>query len=270
MAKGYKERQKCHPPPFAHNTFSWPIQSAALSRDAATASICSGVSSEHRTNSSPFVHNTFPCPIRSAALSRDAATGHDSALSTCRDPPPRFPPPVRDLVSNLFLRLPVNQRIAAVAAIVFVLDQGTKFAVLQFLGFQQERIVVDGFFKFVHWGNTGAAWSMFRGQNNLLAGISLVAMVALWIYRRHFEVARPLGQLSLGLLFGGILGNVLDRLMPSRRHVIDFIYFHLHPRGGGEIGFPAFNIADSAICTGVGLMILLSWMHGPAAPPSRA
>jgi len=157
----------------------------------------------------------------------------------------------------------VNQRIAAVAALIFILDQGTKFAVLQLLGFQQERIVIDGFFKFVHWGNTGAAWSMFRGQNNLLAGISLLAMCALWIYRRHFEVARPAGQMALGLLFGGILGNVLDRLLPSRRHVIDFIYFHLHPRGGGEIGFPAFNIADSAICTGVGLMILLSWMQRP-------
>ena len=167
------------------------------------------------------------------------------------------------LAIQQFLRLPVNQRIGWVAGIIFVLDQATKFAVLQLLGFQQERIVIDGFFKFVHWGNTGAAWSMFRGQNNVLAGISLVAMIALWIYRRHFGVERPLGQLALGLLFGGIVGNLLDRVLPSRRHVIDFIYFHLHPRGGEEIGFPAFNIADSAICTGVGLMILLSWMQRP-------
>jgi lipoprotein signal peptidase len=51
--------------------------------------------------------------------------------------------------------------------------------------------------------------------------------------------------------------------------VIDFLYFYVSPRGGGEIGFPAFNIADSAICTGVGLLILLSW-RAEARPESRA
>lgn len=165
-----------------------------------------------------------------------------------------------------FLNLSANQRIVLVGALVFIFDQATKFAVLQFLGYQQERIVVDGFFKFVHWGNTGAAWSMFRGRNGLLACISGLAMVALWLFRHHFEAGRRLGQVALGLLFGGILGNLLDRLLPSRRHVIDFIYFHIHPRGGEEVGFPAFNIADSAICTGVGLMILLSWISQPAMP----
>lgn len=167
-----------------------------------------------------------------------------------------------------FQSLTPNQRIGLVGASIFVADQLTKFAVLQLLGYQQERVVVEGFFKFVHWGNTGAAWSMFRGQNNVLAFVSASAMVALWIFRRHFEAGRPGGQVALGLLFGGILGNLCDRLIPSRRHVIDFLYFHLHPRGGGEIGFPAFNVADSAICTGVGLMLLLSWMtqSRPANP----
>ena len=48
-------------------------------------------------------------------------------------------------------------------------------------------------------------------------------------------------------------------LLPSRQHVIDFIRFYLESRGGGEMGFPAFNVADTAICTGVGLLILLAW-----------
>ena len=66
-------------------------------------------------------------------------------------------------------------------------------------------------------------------------------------------------------------GNLIDRLIPSRRHVVDFLYFHLHPRGGGEAGFPAFNVADVAICTGVGLMLLLGFvMHEtPPAPASK-
>jgi signal peptidase II len=71
---------------------------------------------------------------------------------------------------------------------------------------------------------------------------------------------------AFGLIFGGIVGNLIDRLW--RGHVIDFLYFYLQQRGGGDIGFPAFNVADSAICTGVGLIFLITWkserdVHSP-------
>ena len=95
-------------------------------------------------------------------------------------------------------------------------------------------------------------------------------MVALWIFRGHFEAHRVTGQIALGLLFGGIAGNLTDRLVPSRQHVIDFLRFYLTPRQGGEIGFPAFNIADMAICLGVGLLILLSWQADSSRPPTKA
>jgi signal peptidase II len=163
-----------------------------------------------------------------------------------------------------------NQRIGFVALAIFLSDQLTKAVVLKLLDLHEERVVLDGFFKFVHWGNTGAAWSMFRHNNGILAGISAVAVVALWLFRRHFEAHRPAGQLALGLLFGGITGNLLDRLLPSRQHVIDFLYFYVNPRAGGEIGFPAFNIADAAICTGVGLLILLSWRTPSPSPAASS
>jgi signal peptidase II len=159
-------------------------------------------------------------------------------------------------------RLTPNQRMAAVAVAVAVFDQLTKLAVLRYLGFAEERVVIDGFFKFVHWGNTGAAWSLFHGNNEMLAIVSLVAFALLVVFRRHFEADRFIGQIALGLLFGGILGNLVDRLHPDRLHVIDFIYFYVYQRGGGETGFPAFNVADSAICIGVGLLFYLSWLHG--------
>ena len=152
-----------------------------------------------------------------------------------------------------------NQRILSVALAIFAADQLTKLIVLKVLGPLEERDVVSGFFKFVHWQNTGAAFSMFHQKNSILALISAVAVVALWVFRQHFEARRLSGQIALGLLFGGIAGNLLDRLLPSRQHVIDFLRFYLEPRAGGEIGFPAFNVADTAICTGVGLLILLSW-----------
>jgi signal peptidase II len=168
------------------------------------------------------------------------------------------------------MALTANKRMALVALVVLSLDQFTKFLVLQFLGFAQERVVVEGFFKFVHWVNTGAAWSMFKDNNHILAVVSIVAVVLLFFMRRHFEVGTPLGQVALGLLFGGILGNLVDRLHPQRQHVIDFIYFYLIRRDGSEIGFPAFNIADSAICIGVGLLFYLSWRQEQAASVAKS
>jgi signal peptidase II len=164
-----------------------------------------------------------------------------------------------------------NRRMAAIALGALVLDQLTKFVVLQYLGYAQEKVVIDGFFKFVHWGNTGAAWSMFHGNNRLLAIISTIALIALFIFRHHFETRTVMGQVAMGLLFGGIIGNIIDRLMPSRQHVVDFIYFHLHRRGAGEIGFPAFNVADTAICVAVGLLFIISWQaEMPRAAASAA
>ncbi|MCW5551257.1 MAG: signal peptidase II [Verrucomicrobiae bacterium] len=165
-----------------------------------------------------------------------------------------------------------NRRIAVMALVIFVLDQLTKYFVLQWLGKGQERVVIEGFFKFVHWGNTGAAWSMLRGHNELLAIIALVALLVLFLSRHHFDTRTLTGQLAFGMIFGGIAGNLTDRLLPSRREVIDFIYFYLNQRGGGEIGFPAFNVADSAICTGVALVFWITWRseHTAAKPAESA
>jgi signal peptidase II len=162
--------------------------------------------------------------------------------------------PMKPLTGGVPLR--ANQKMALVALVVLCLDQLSKLAVLNFLGYADERVIIDGFFRLVHWGNTGAAWSMFRDRNTLLAGISLVAVVVLFLTRHHFDIHTSVGQVALGLIFGGIIGNLIDRLVHG--HVVDFLYFYVNRRGGTELGFPAFNIADSAICTGVGLMFLLS------------
>lgn len=147
-----------------------------------------------------------------------------------------------------------------VALIVLSLDQLTKWLIAHYLAYgRDERVLIEGFFKLVHWGNTGAAWSLFKDRNSLLALISMAALLMLFLARKHFDSGTVTGQAALGLLFGGILGNLVDRLHAGRNHVIDFIYFYVKRRGGDEIGFPAFNVADSAICVGVGLLFLLSW-----------
>ncbi len=156
------------------------------------------------------------------------------------------------------LRTP-NRRIGGIALLVIGLDQLTKGIVLHWLGYAQEKVIVDGFFKFVHWANTGAAWSLFRGNNEALAIVALVALLVLFFSRHHFDSRTWLGQIAFGLIFGGIVGNLIDRL--TRKHVIDFLYFYLQQRGGTELGFPAFNVADSAICTGVALVFIITWRN---------
>jgi signal peptidase II len=164
----------------------------------------------------------------------------------------------------------VNRRILCIAALVLALDQATKVLVLQFLGPQENRIVIDGFFRLVNWGNTGAAWSFLRGRNSELKWVSAAALIGLMLWRRHFHIQALLGQISLGLICGGIAGNLIDRF--ARNEVVDFLRFYLFTRGGVEIGFPAFNVADSAICVGVGLLILVSRLESadPARPAPEA
>lgn len=162
------------------------------------------------------------------------------------------------------LRSP-NRRIAAIGLVLYGLDQLTKAIVMAELPMGAERIVIPGFFKLVHWGNTGAAFSMFFNNNATLAIVALLALLVLFFTRHHFESKTLLGQIAFGLIFGGILGNLTDRLMPSRQHVIDFIRFYLD-RPDGEVGFPAFNIADSGICIGVALVFWLTWRSEKAKP----
>ena len=152
-----------------------------------------------------------------------------------------------------------NRRIAVIALVILVLDQFTKWLVLRALGPGDEKIIVNGFFKFVHWSNTGAAWSLFSGNNSTLIVVMIFAFVALFLTRHHFDSHTLPGQIAFGLIFGGIAGNLADRLLPSRRAVVDFLYFYLQQRGGRIIDFPAFNVADTAMCAGVGLIFLLTW-----------
>jgi signal peptidase II len=164
-----------------------------------------------------------------------------------------------------------TRRIGIVAILVFSLDQISKQIVKWLLAAGDEKILINGFFKFVHWQNTGAAWSMFTGKNYILALVGIAALFILFHNRHHFDAHTTTGQVALGLIFGGIVGNLTDRIFSGR--VTDFLYFYVQRRGGMENGFPAFNVADSAICIGVGLIFLLSWKNektpaNTAQPPA--
>ena len=177
------------------------------------------------------------------------------------------------MAANSFILEKSNRRIFGLALAVLALDQLTKWLILNSSIMEgDERVIIPGFFKFVRWGNTGAAWSLFSGNNSLLALVALVAIVALWRTRHHFDSHTLMGQVAFGLIFGGIAGNLFDRLI--HHEVVDFLRFYIVQRPTGlfenEIGFPAFNVADSAICTGVGLIFLITLKneHAPTGAAS--
>jgi len=154
-----------------------------------------------------------------------------------------------------------EKRVLIIAAIVLLADQLTKQMVVHTVDTKSQIVIIEGFLKLVNWHNTGAAWSQFQGKSLHLAIISFIALGALIHYRHHFEIHTKTGKVAMGMLIGGIIGNLIDRV--AYQHVVDFIRFYLHQRGGGEIGYPAFNIADMGICVGVGLMFVQAWQAQP-------
>jgi signal peptidase II len=138
-----------------------------------------------------------------------------------------------------------------IAAIVILLDQLTKAMILRTLAIG-DSITVNPLLNIVHWRNTGAAFSFLHGsagwQRWLVVGLAVVAACFIvFLLRRHG--AQRLFGWALALILGGAVGNVIDRLWHGS--VVDFIQVHWH-----DAVFPSFNVADSAITVGAGLLIL--------------
>ncbi len=147
-------------------------------------------------------------------------------------------------------------RVWLLALFIAVADQASKQWVRETFALGEARTVLESFFHLTYLRNTGAAWGMFGGHNVWLAVLSLVVLVLMVIYRRAFLGNSWEHRVALGLLAGGILGNVFDRLKLG--YVTDFLDFHWYTHH-----WPSFNVADSAICVGVTLYVASSlWVAG--------
>jgi len=146
-----------------------------------------------------------------------------------------------------------------VVAVVIGADQLSKARVQETLQLPGNALPISDYFNLVLAYNRGAAFSFLSDAGGWQGGLFLVIGIAasialLWLLARHH--AQPLYAAALSLILGGALGNVIDRVRLG--HVVDFLDFHwswlgvLFPAGH----FPAFNLADSAICCGAGLLIL--------------
>lgn len=142
---------------------------------------------------------------------------------------------------------------------VLVLDQVTKLWIVAVFRLY-ERLPVVPVLEITRLHNTGAAFSFLAEaggwQRWFFVGLATVASVGITAWLRQIDPRQqPLVAVGLASILGGALGNVTDRLLHG--HVVDFIHFHW-----GEHWFPAFNVADIAITTGAGLLILDAWLEG--------
>ena len=136
---------------------------------------------------------------------------------------------------------------------IVIADQVTKYWITRHLALHEHIVVIHNFFNITHVLNPGGAFGFFaNGSPGLRKFIflflsSLVALFVVWLYKK---TARDLVALSIGLalIFGGALGNLIDRFRFGK--VVDFLDFYL-----GTIHWPAFNIADSAISIGMCILI---------------
>jgi signal peptidase II len=161
-----------------------------------------------------------------------------------------------------------------IALAVILLDRWSKRAVASHIALYAHIQVIPGFFRLTHTENTGAAFSLFADSPShwktaMLIGFSLVAMVIvsalLWKQTRPFTAT----SVALSLILGGAVGNLWDRLASGR--VVDFLLFYVK-----QYQWPVFNLADSAIVIGAGLLVLeimfgkSNWQHEATDEPTAS
>jgi signal peptidase II len=147
---------------------------------------------------------------------------------------------------------PIDRQAMALVAATLVVDQLSKQLLLGFLQAAGAVVpVIDGFFRLVVVMNSGVSFGLLGGDRPLppwlLSGVAIAVCIGLFLWLRRTD--RRLTGWGIGLVMGGAIGNVIDRARWGA--VFDFADFHVR-----QWHWPAFNVADSAIVLGVGLMLI--------------
>uniref|UniRef100_UPI0040566C60 signal peptidase II n=1 Tax=Candidatus Electronema sp. TaxID=2698783 RepID=UPI0040566C60 len=159
-------------------------------------------------------------------------------------------------------------RFLLIMLLVVISDQLTKLWIVENFALHDSLPVIPGFFNLVLVHNTGAAFGMLSNMPLLwrqvfFVGVASTALIVMVLMQRRLGQQNPLYAVSFGLISGGAVGNVIDRL--KQGSVIDFLDFHIK-----EHHWPAFNVADSGITVGVGIFLLLQYLEERAANRSES
>ena len=159
---------------------------------------------------------------------------------------------------------PAEKKVLLLSSFLFLfflaLDQGTKLLAITSMELHESIVVIPGWFNLTYVRNPGAAWSMLAGFPWLLLGFGVAAAVLIVVFFRRWSEGIPERYLALALIESGIIGNSIDRLWHGS--VIDFFHFHCY----NYYHYPVFNVADCAICIGVGIFVLSSLLRKNAPP----
>ena len=137
-----------------------------------------------------------------------------------------------------------------IAIIGLSFDLWTKYAVFKMLDYDGVHVVIKGFLEFVIRENNGAAWSIFSGKTTLLIAVASFAAIAIVIFFIFSGKQPRIIHVAMGFLAAGVCGNLYDRIF-NDGHVRDFIRVYYK-----SFEWPTFNVADSLLVTGVGLLII--------------
>ena len=158
-----------------------------------------------------------------------------------------------DEKNERFLKGNSNMTWIAIIISVLVLDRITKYLVVKNIPFDTTVPVIDRFFYLTYWRNKGAAWGILQNGRYFFIVLTIVVLIMLFfvLYRSKDIMLK----ISISLIIGGAIGNLIDRLSPGS--VVDFLSFYF-----GSYHFPVFNVSDSFVVIGtIILAIYLLFVH---------
>ncbi|MFD3448065.1 signal peptidase II [Microbacteriaceae bacterium 4G12] len=142
-----------------------------------------------------------------------------------------------------------------IALIIIAIDQVTKWLIVQNMEVGQSIPIINDVLYITSHRNTGAAWGILEGKMWFFYMITVIFVMAVVFYIQKYSKQDKLLGISLGLILGGAIGNFIDRVF--RKEVVDFIHTYIF-----SYNFPVFNVADSALCVGVALILIQTLFEG--------
>ena len=145
-----------------------------------------------------------------------------------------------------------------IALVVIAIDQFTKWLIVKNMELGESIPIIDNVLYITSHRNRGAAWGMLQNQMWFFYIITVIFVIGVIYYIQKYGKQDKFLGLSLALILGGAIGNFIDRVW--RKEVVDFIHTYIF-----SYNFPVFNIADSALCIGVVLILIQTLLEGKKA-----
>lgn len=145
-----------------------------------------------------------------------------------------------------------------IALVVIAIDQLSKWIIVKNMEIGESIPIINHVFYITSHRNRGAAWGILENKMWFFYIITVIFVIFIVFYMEKYAKTDKLLGVALGLILGGAIGNFIDRVF--RKEVVDFIHTYIF-----SYNFPVFNIADTALCVGVGLMIIQTILEGKKA-----